>query len=37
MGDEKNLKCEIHDDQFMFDHWERYYCPQCKKWYNKKD
>lgn len=38
MDEKEPLNCELHNDQSVFSHWGRYYCPRCKQWYNiKKD
>ena len=38
MNEEEPPNCKLHNDQPVFIHWGRYYCPRCKKWHNiKKD
>ena len=29
--------CKVHGDQPTFIHWEKHYCPRCKKWYDLND
>ena len=27
--------CKIHDDEPVFEHWTKYYCGRCKRWYDQ--
>ena len=37
MSDNEPPNCEVHSDQPTFKHWDKCYCPICKRWYELKN